>query len=75
MHENDVVGTRIAALPPVDGRMLNERCASLSIDPARLKFIDRLAADTRNVALNHTAGLSTPQAGSDRALRSSLPDG
>jgi aspartate 4-decarboxylase len=26
-----------------------------------LKFIDRLVADSRSVALNHTAGLSTPQ--------------
>lgn len=28
---------------------------------ARLKFIDRVVADSRSVALNHTAGLSTPQ--------------
>ncbi|UCF23531.1 MAG: bifunctional aspartate transaminase/aspartate 4-decarboxylase, partial [Ralstonia sp.] len=27
----------------------------------QLKFIDRLVADSRTVALNHTAGLSTPQ--------------
>ena len=26
-----------------------------------LKFIDRMVADSRDVALNHTAGLSTPQ--------------
>ena len=32
-------------------------------DPAapRLKFIDRIVADSRDVALNHTAGLSLPQ--------------
>ena len=28
---------------------------------ASLRFIDRLVADSRTVALNHTAGLSTPQ--------------
>jgi aspartate 4-decarboxylase len=61
MHGNNVVDTRIAALPPADRRMLDERYGSLAVDPARLKFIDRLAADSRNVALNHTAGLSTPQ--------------
>lgn len=30
-------------------------------EPDSLKFIDRLVADSRSVALNHTAGLSTPQ--------------
>ncbi len=40
---------------------LEERYSSLTTDPASIKFIDRLVADSRNVALNHTAGLSTPQ--------------
>ncbi|MEG0276774.1 MAG: PilZ domain-containing protein, partial [Coprobacillus sp.] len=35
--------------------------SSLTTDPSSIKFIDRLVADSRNVALNHTAGLSTPQ--------------
>ncbi len=34
---------------------------SLSLHPLQLKFIDRLVADSRRVALNHTAGLSLPQ--------------
>jgi len=41
--------------------MLDERYSSLAIDPRALKFIDRVVADSRSVALNHTAGLSTPQ--------------
>ena len=40
---------------------LEERYSSLTTDPSSIKFIDRLVADSRNVALNHTAGLSTPQ--------------
>ncbi len=40
---------------------LSRRYASLCMDPSKLKFIDRLVADSRAVALNHTAGLSTPQ--------------
>jgi aspartate 4-decarboxylase len=40
---------------------LDARYCSLAVDPDRLKFIDRLVADSRSVALNHTAGLSTPQ--------------
>ena len=31
------------------------------VDPDGLKFIDRMVADSRDVALNHTAGLSLPQ--------------
>ena len=38
---------------------LEDRYSSLTTDPASIKFIDRLVADSRNVALNHTAGLST----------------
>ena len=34
---------------------------SLAVDPYELKFMDRMVADSRSVALNHTAGLSTPQ--------------
>jgi aspartate 4-decarboxylase len=61
MHENNVVDSKIAALPEAEQVTLDERYASLAVDPHRLKFIDRLVADSRSVALNHTAGLSTPQ--------------
>lgn len=37
------------------------RYSSLSSDSATLSFIDRLVADSRDIALNHAAGLSTPQ--------------
>jgi aspartate 4-decarboxylase len=33
----------------------------LTLEPDSLRFIDRLVADSRQVALNHTAGLSLPQ--------------
>ena len=38
-----------------------QRYATLTTDPDRLRFVDRLVADSRAVALNHTAGLSLPQ--------------
>jgi aspartate 4-decarboxylase len=38
---------------------LRRRLATKS--PDKLKFIDRLVADSRTVALNRTADLSTPQ--------------
>ena len=61
LHEDNVLDTRIAALPPADRATLDRRYGSLVIEPRKLKFIDRLVADSRTVALNHTAGLSTPQ--------------
>jgi aspartate 4-decarboxylase len=38
-----------------------KRYSALSACPDEIAFIDRLVADSRQVALNHTAGLSTPQ--------------
>ena len=37
------------------------RYSALSTNPDEIAFIDRIVADSRQVALNHTAGLSTPQ--------------
>ena len=59
-HETNVLDQGIAALPAAKRKLLNERYASITTDPAKLKFIDRLVADSRTVALNHTAGLATP---------------
>ncbi|MCM1982577.1 bifunctional aspartate transaminase/aspartate 4-decarboxylase [Lyngbya confervoides] len=61
LHRDNVIDRMIAALPASTTRHLNQRYAHLHLEPQRLKFIDRMVADSRNVALNHTAGLSTPQ--------------
>lgn len=61
LHQDNIIDDAIAHLPAADRQALHERYASLSLTPERLKFIDRLVADSRDVALNHTAGLSTPQ--------------
>lgn len=60
MHEDNVVDRLIAAHTPVRKSELDERYLSISTRPHSLKFIDRVVADSRNVALNHTAGLGTP---------------
>ena len=59
-HEDNVLDRQIAALPQAKRKELDERYSSITTDPRGLKFIDRLVADSRTVALNHTAGLSTP---------------
>ena len=60
MHRDNVIDRKIAALPEKDRKELHVRYESIATDPDGLKFIDRLVADSRTVALNHTAGLSTP---------------
>ena len=61
MHKENAIDARLAQLPEEAKNALVKRYSSLTTDAASLKFIDRLVADSRAVALNHTAGLSTPQ--------------
>jgi len=59
-HEKNVLDEKIANLPESLRKELDTRYHSITTEPRKLKFIDRLVADSRTVALNHTAGLSTP---------------
>ncbi len=61
LHEDNVLDKKIAALPENDRKALQERYHTVALDPAGMKLIDRMVADSRTVALHHTAGLSTPQ--------------
>ncbi|WP_017589057.1 bifunctional aspartate transaminase/aspartate 4-decarboxylase [Nocardiopsis ganjiahuensis] len=61
LQPDNVVDDRIARLSGEDAEAVRRRYASLSLDVPGLRFIDRMVADSRSVALNHTAGLSTPQ--------------
>ena len=61
LHEDNVLDKMIAALPESDKKELIVRYASIRVDPTSMTFIDRMVADSRSVALKHTAGLSLPQ--------------
>jgi aspartate 4-decarboxylase len=61
IHEDNVFDKAIAALPESDRKALHERYSHVALDPDNMKLIDRMVADSRSVALHHTAGLSTPQ--------------
>ena len=61
IHEDNVFDKMIAALPDKDRRELRQRYSTVILNPDAMKLIDRMVADSRSVALNHTAGLSTPQ--------------
>jgi aspartate 4-decarboxylase len=60
-HRDNVLDKLLAELPKDVKKELHHRYESITTEPDKLKFIDRLVADSRTVALNHTAGLSTPQ--------------
>ncbi len=61
LYEDNIYDDMLTAIPEKDKQRLAKLYESLTLYPAKLKFIDRLVADSRQVALNHTAGLSTPQ--------------
>lgn len=61
IHDDNVVDDAIRSLPPEETSLLDERYRPLTPDASTMKFIDRMVADSRDVALNHTAGLSLPQ--------------
>ncbi|PWK34105.1 bifunctional aspartate transaminase/aspartate 4-decarboxylase [Cupriavidus plantarum] len=60
-HKTNLLDHAIAKHPKDIAGALNTRYASITTTPEKLLFIDRVVADSRTVALNHTAGLSTPQ--------------
>jgi len=61
VHEDNIYDRMLAKLPTKEREILDRRYSSITLEPARLKFVDRMVADSRQVALNHTAGLSLPQ--------------
>ncbi|NQU08842.1 MAG: bifunctional aspartate transaminase/aspartate 4-decarboxylase [Candidatus Abyssubacteria bacterium] len=61
IHEKNIFDQAIAKLPAKDRAALKKRYSNLTLTPEKMKFIDRMVADSRLVALNHTAGLSLPQ--------------
>jgi aspartate 4-decarboxylase len=61
IHEDNIFDKKIAKLPDADLKALDKRYGALVLDPRGIKFIDRIVADSRDVALNHTAGLALPQ--------------
>jgi aspartate 4-decarboxylase len=61
VHQDNIFDKMIAKLPDADVKALDKRYGALTLEPRKIKFIDRIVADSRDVALNHTAGLSLPQ--------------
>jgi aspartate 4-decarboxylase len=61
IHEDNIYDKMIAKLPDKELKALDKRYGPITLEPRKIKLIDRIVADSRDVALNHTAGLSLPQ--------------
>ncbi|AHM56259.1 aminotransferase class I and II [Peptoclostridium acidaminophilum DSM 3953] len=61
LYEDNVFDKLLGELSDDKKERARRRYSALSTNPHEIKFIDRIVADSRQVALNHTAGLSTPQ--------------
>jgi aspartate 4-decarboxylase len=61
VHEDNIFDKMIAKLPNQHVKALDKRYGPITLEPRKFKFIDRIVADSRDIGLNHTAGLSLPQ--------------
>lgn len=61
LHDNNVFDKLLKDLDEDKQNRAKRRYSALSVHPEEISFMDRIVADSRQVALNHTAGLSTPQ--------------
>lgn len=61
IHQDNIFDKAIASHPDKTLAALDTRYGPLTLKPREMKLIDRIVADSRDIALNHTAGLSLPQ--------------
>jgi aspartate 4-decarboxylase len=61
IHEDNIFDKMIAKLLDSELKALDKRYGPITLEPRKMKFIDRIVADSRDIGLNHTAGLSLPQ--------------
>ncbi|MBU3851294.1 MAG: bifunctional aspartate transaminase/aspartate 4-decarboxylase [Candidatus Paralactobacillus gallistercoris] len=61
VNQNNLFDHLIQKLPAADQKEMNKRYGIVEVNPAQMKFIDRMTADSRSIGLYHTSGLSTPQ--------------
>jgi aspartate 4-decarboxylase len=59
--QDNIFDDQIRAHPEDLQATIEQRYKAMTPRPREVKFIDRVVADSRDVALNHTAGLSLPQ--------------
>src|SRR5256886_8515121 len=60
IHESNIYDKMIAKLPDGALKALDQRHLPITLEAREREFIDRIVADSRDVALNPTPGLSLP---------------
>lgn len=61
LNDENIFDQSLQKLSKNEKKELIERYRLVSLEPTKMKFVDRLVADSRSIGLYHTAGLSTPQ--------------
>lgn len=61
LHRDNIFDDLLKRLPLKRKNELKKRYGTIRADAENMRFIDRMVADSRQVALNHTSGLSLPQ--------------
>ena len=61
INNNNIFDKKISKLPENLKKKLDKRYKIDSQDPRHLTFMERMVMDSRDVALAHTGGISTPQ--------------
>lgn len=61
VNKDNVFDRLIGRLDDESKKELDKRYSINVLEPEKMKFIDRMVADSRSVGLYHTSGLSTPQ--------------
>lgn len=60
LHKENVFDALIAELSEEESAELDKRYNLVVLDTKKMRFIDRMVADSRSIGLYHIAGLSTP---------------
>lgn len=60
-HQENVFDQLIQQADEKTKQELIQRYSAVTAQPDKMKFIDRMVADSRSIGLYHTSGLSTPQ--------------
>lgn len=61
MHDDNIYDVMISQFPRAERERLAALYGTAADTPEQMKFIDRMAADSRNAKMGRAAGLSTPQ--------------
>ncbi len=60
MNDNNVCDRLLSELSEEDKAFLKGEYSIVTTEPEKMKFLDRIVADSRSIGLYHTSGLSTP---------------